>query len=166
MRRRVVLLAPAFAWSALAFAQTGTRRVRIAFLSGASPDAGVQRNMVDPFVQGLRALGYVDGQNTTLDWRRAEGRAERLPVLLAELLRLEPDVLVAAGPRPAELVKKMGPVVPVVALVDKILRGSKPADIPFERASKLDLVINLKGARAIGITVPQALLLSADEVLQ
>ena len=116
MRRRFVLLAPAFAFSGQAFAQTGARRVRIAFLSGGSTDAGVQRNMIDPFVQGLRDSGYVDGQNTTIDWRWAEGRPERLPALLAELLRLEPDVLVAVGPRPAELARDLGPVVPVVAL--------------------------------------------------
>lgn len=312
----------------MAFAQTATGRVRIAFLGGATPDAGAQRSMVDPFVQGLRALGYVEGQNTVIDWRWAEGRQERLPALLAELLRLEPDVLVAVGPRPAELAKNLGPVVPVVALavnnpvqdglanslarpgghitgisswgielvakrlqlfkdlvpgarrvavlsnpvtvpdnrplvkflaerehalrmemrlyearaadefdaafdamgrdgmqgvlvladstfyaervrlgvlcrksrlpsvwghksylvdsgglasyqsdfseifrrgpalIDKILRGVKPGDIPFERASRLELVINLKAARDMGIAVPQSLLLSADEVLQ
>jgi putative ABC transport system substrate-binding protein len=52
------------------------------------------------------------------------------------------------------------------ALVDKILKGEKPAEIPFEQATKLELVIDKKAAKALGITVPQALLLSADEVIQ
>ena len=52
------------------------------------------------------------------------------------------------------------------ALVDKILKGENPAEIPFEQATKLELVIDRKAAKALGITVPQALLLSADEVLE
>ena len=52
------------------------------------------------------------------------------------------------------------------ALVDKVLKGTKPGDIPFERATKLDLVVNLKAARAMGLTLPQSLLLRADEVIQ
>jgi putative ABC transport system substrate-binding protein len=52
------------------------------------------------------------------------------------------------------------------ALVDKILKGEKPAEIPFERATKLELVIDKKAAKAFGIAVPQALLLSADEVIE
>ena len=51
-------------------------------------------------------------------------------------------------------------------LVDSILKGRKPAEIPFEQATKLELVIDKKAAKALGITVPQALLLAADEVFE
>ena len=79
----------------LAQAQQSGKVPRIGFLVVSSPSAASAR--VEAFQQGLRELGYVEGKNITIEYRYAEGKADRLPQLASELVRLKVDVLVAGG---------------------------------------------------------------------
>jgi putative tryptophan/tyrosine transport system substrate-binding protein len=123
-RRRFLLTSVAGALAApfAAGAQPAGKVPRVGFLLGLSP--GPSRE-VDAFQRGLRELGYIEGQNIAIDYRYARGQVERLPELAAELVRLNPDVIVAPYTPPALAAKRASSTIPIVfaAVADAVGAG-------------------------------------------
>src|SRR5262249_18784300 len=84
----------------------------------------------------------------------------RLPAAYAWKEAVEGGGLCSYGPNLADMFRQLAPY------VDKILKGAKPADLPVEQPTKYELVINLKTAKALRLTIPQSLLVRADEIIQ
>ena len=97
---------------------------------------------------------YVPGSHPHLGAPRATADDARLSGLV------EAGGLMSYGPNQPDLYRR------AADLVDKILRGTKPADIPVQQPTKFDLVINLTTAKALGLTIPESFLLRADEVIE
>jgi putative ABC transport system substrate-binding protein len=84
----------------------------------------------------------------------------RLPAMFFLREFAEAGGLMSYGPNFPELWRR------AATYVDKILKGAKPADLPVEQPTKFELVINMKTAKALGLTIPQTILVRADELIQ
>jgi len=99
--------------------------------------------------------------NPLLSGRIADLAAKsRLPAMYSWKFFVEAGGLMSYGPNNLDISRR------AATYVDKILKGAKPADLPVEQPTKFELVINLKTAKALGMTMPPSLLLLADEVIQ
>jgi putative tryptophan/tyrosine transport system substrate-binding protein len=121
---------------------------------------------IAPTIESLKgnadALYVCEDPFTTIQRVRinAAALAARLPAMRLYRISTEQGGLVSYGPDIFGLYRR------AIELVDKILRGTKPADIPFEQPTKFDLVINLKTARVLGLTIPDKLIALADDVVE
>ena len=108
-------------------AQQPGKVYRIGFLGNSTP--ALEANLVGPFREGLRELGYIEGQNILIEYRWAEGRYDRFPALTAELLARKVDVIVTAGTPASHAVKRATTSIPVVmvAVGDPVASGLVPS---------------------------------------
>jgi putative tryptophan/tyrosine transport system substrate-binding protein len=115
-RKLIALLAStaAVSWARVVRAQQAQKVFRIGFLGNST--AALEANLVEPFRQGLRELGYVEDQNVIIEYRWAEGKYDRFPALIAELVGLNVDVIVTAGTPSALAVKQSAPSTPLVMI--------------------------------------------------
>jgi putative tryptophan/tyrosine transport system substrate-binding protein len=114
MRRLAVILALATAFVDVPFtlwAQQSGKVPRIGFISTTSPGTSPA---TEAFVQALRDLGYVEGQNITVEWRWGRGKTERFPEFAADLVRLKVDAIVAANPPAGHAAQAATRTIPIV----------------------------------------------------
>ena len=117
-RRHVVISLSAALLSPIeAVAQPTVKTWRVGFLASRHVDFTDADNYYGRFRQGMRELGYVEGKNLVIEWRSAEGRAERLPELAAELVRLKVDILVTAAQGASLAAQKATATIPIVVML-------------------------------------------------
>ena len=86
--------------------------------------------------------------------------SRRLPVVSGWAVMADSGALCTYGPRLVESYRR------TAYFVDRILKGTKPADLPIEQPTVFELVVNLNSAKALGIAIPQSVLVSADRVIE
>ena len=135
--------------------------VRLQFVEARGP-ADFDRAFSDMTKARAGALTVLTSNMFFIERRRLVDLAakHRLPAVYQWREGVDAGGLMAYGPNVTDLFRRAAPY------VDKILKGAKPGDLPVEQPTKFELVINLKTAKALGLTIPQSLLIRADEVIQ
>ena len=178
MRRREVITllgATTAFWPFVARAQQPPKLRTIGFLGPNT--AALDGPRVSALVQ---RFGWIEGRTIAIEYRWADGGivcndplvttnririntlalGMRLPTMYNVREFVEAGGLMSYGPNFLDLYRR------AADFVDKTLRGAKPADIPVEQPTKYDLVVSLKTAKALGLTIPEAFLLRVDELIE
>jgi putative ABC transport system substrate-binding protein len=116
---------------------------------------GMRKNHDQGLVVASPAFMFVH-RKTVIDL----AAANRIPAIYELQIFVGPGGLMSYGVNVSEMQRR------AAVYVDKILKGAKAADLPIEQPTKFDLVINLKTAKALGLTIPPSLLARADEVIE
>jgi len=117
--------------------------------------AAMQRNGVDAVIV-LADPMLISAQRQIIEL----AAEHRLPAMYGQREYVEDGGLISYGPNVVEVIRHSA------TFVDKILKGAKPADLPIEQPTKFELIINLKTARSLGLTIPPLLLARADKVIE
>jgi putative ABC transport system substrate-binding protein len=174
MRRRTFIagLGSAAAWPVVGRAQQPVVPV-IGFFSPQSADDSTF--LINPFLQGLKDAGYVEGQNVAVEYRYAENQYDRLPALATDLIRRRVAVIVSYGLVATQAVKAATTTIPIVFFTgtDPVAQGlvaslNRPgANLTGSTVLSSELgPKRFKTARALGLTIPETLLATANEVMQ
>ena len=135
--------------------------VRLQFVEARGP-AEFDRAFSDMSSARAGALTVLPSNRFLREHRRLVDLAakNRLPAVYPSREFVDAGGLMSYGANPADLYRR------AATYVDKILKGAKPGDLPVEQPTKFELVINLKTAKALGLTIPQSLLRQADQVIE
>jgi putative ABC transport system substrate-binding protein len=148
---------------------------QVEYLKSVAPTLAIELNVIDArtFVefsrafedinrehaQGLLVIGGSPFWNHRSTLVKLAGKA-KLPTMYYAREFADAGGLMSYGANYADLYRR------AAGYVDKILKGAKPGDLPIEQPTKFELVVNLKTAKALGITIPESILLRADEVIR
>ena len=135
--------------------------MEIIVVNGGS-ESEVERAFATAVQQGATAV--LEGSDSFFGLRREQIAAlslrHALPTMTGDRASVVAGLLMSCGPSQADMYRRTG------VYVGRILKGEKPADLPVQQPTKFDLVINLKTAKALGLTISREFLLLADEVIE
>ena len=147
-RRRFLLTSAAVFGTPRGSEAQPPRNIRIGILANEPSTA------IDGLREGLRELGYVEGQHAAFAMRH------KLPAVYPFPEHAHAGGLLTYATSYRDLFRRSA------TPIDRIVKGAKPGDLPIEQPTKFELLVNMKTAKALGLTVPPALLLRADQVIE